>query len=428
MTNQFRFVFDEPEQQEQSQQSRFVFDEPKPESMLQAAGRYITRSASRVGETVAGFPGDVVQLAKFVREKTPKSLKREPTFVQKGLQTALEKLPTSQELKKAMSSWTSGYTDPKSGGEEFADEVVSDTASLLFGRKMPTKGGVITKIFKAAKPFFVSLGANLAKEGVEVAGGEEKAQTYGKLGTMFLLEMTGRPSARALRGELYNKADALLPKDAAVSTVNLQKKLDALEKHLAKGGSAPSTTPVMTKVKELQDSIAGGKIPVDELRAYKRKINEIAAPLEANKDVKKQLKKNIDSFRSVVSGEIKDYGRQNPEFYKAFSQAEEVHGAIENSNKVRDFIAKTLKENPKLSLLGSAYGLFTAPKAVGVALPAYAAMETGALINRIYKSPTLRKHYLGVIKEALKEDVPAMTKNLQALNQSLKKERFSFED
>ncbi len=51
-----------------------------------------------------------------------------------------------------------------------------------------------------------------------------------------------------------------------------------------------------------------------------------------------------------------------------------------------------------------------------------AAVESGALLSRIYKSPTLRKYYYGVVQNAIKEDAVAMRENLKKLDEALEKE------
>src|SRR5690349_19378050 len=66
----------------------FSFDQyiqKPPPTMLQEFGRHASRIGSRALETVVGFPGDLVNFAKFIEEKLPKTpefLKSEPNIVQ----------------------------------------------------------------------------------------------------------------------------------------------------------------------------------------------------------------------------------------------------------------------------------------------------------------------------------------------------------
>ena len=139
----------------------FNFDEytekPLP-NMLEEFGRHTARVGSRIAETVAGFPGDLVGFAKFIEQKLPKlpeSFQKEPNFlcVQKYGRRALEKLPSSQELKEFSSYLTSGFTDPQSAREELGDDITSLATSLLIPSKDPLKFKSIIKSRWSCKYF-----------------------------------------------------------------------------------------------------------------------------------------------------------------------------------------------------------------------------------------------------------------------------------
>ena len=115
------------------------------------------------------------------------------------------------------------------------------------------------------------------------------------------------------------------------------------------------------------------------------------------------------------------YGKENPEFLKVWNQAEEVHAAINQSQKVRKMMGSVVKKNPKLGYLtaGLVAGKVGVPHLLA-AVPAYGALEAAELTARIMKSPVLRAHYQGAINAAIKENVPVMTKNLIELDKELK--------
>jgi hypothetical protein len=431
------FVFEEEEEVKPENGGRFVFEEK--ETIPKAIGRHVARSAARAAETAIGLPGDIVQLAKtlpgYLPELPsflePEHLKKE-TPIRKGAKKLVEALPTSPELKDFTQQVAGDYLMPQSGGEEFADEVVSDLTSLLIGREIPASGGVVSKTLKTvARPLVASIGANLAKEGAEKLGAGEKTQMFAKLGTMLLIDLTGRKSAKALGKELYADSQKLLPEGADISAKNLSKKLGNLEKRLLKGGTAPSKTPVLTKLKEIKGKIKNGKISVSELQEFKRDLNEVSASLyDLPKDVKGKLKSNFNTLRSDLKSTIGEYGKKNPEFLNTWNKAEEVHAAIQQSQKVRKSIGNVIKKHPHISgavALG-AFGLKMSPTGALVAIPAAASLQSAELVARIMKSPTLRKHYMRTINAAIQENVPAMTKNLSALDKAMKKEGFTFEE
>lgn len=173
------FLIEEPEAVEQ--QGRFAIEEPQSSkkakklvnrgqfSFAEGDDRQILRSLSRAGETIAGLPGDLNTLGKSVADFLLNKL---------GLPTPQQEpkvnLPTSSDLTSFMNKATGGYLEPQTEAERFADEVVSDAATLA----IPFGGGKI----KALQSVATSIGANLAKKGVEKLGGGAKTQEAAKLG------------------------------------------------------------------------------------------------------------------------------------------------------------------------------------------------------------------------------------------------------
>jgi len=423
-------------------------EETEP-SFGQEALRHISRTGARIGETIAGLPGDILSLLQLPVEYGLSKIAPEGEIIPERVMEEAERQgkveearkllsemglddeftapqpPTSTEMKEVTQYIAGDYLEPQTKTEEFTDEVTKDLTSLIVGRKIPIKGGVIAKTFKAiAKPFLVSLGSNLVKEGVEVAGGGEKAQTYSKLGAMFLLDLTGRTSAKKLKDMFYKKADKAIPENASANARGLSKNLADLEGKLSKGGTTPSKAPVLTKINELQKKINNNRIELAELIEYKRNINEISSSLyDLPKDVKASLKKNFNSLRGDIKSAINEYGIENKPFIESWTKAEELHAAIGQSKQVRHFIEKSIKKYPHLAAVAAGGFGITAPgAALGTAAAGYGLVTGGEQIARIMKSPTLRKYYLKAMKSALAEDSTALIKNLSALDEAMKKE------
>ena len=390
------------------------------QSFLRGDDRQILRSLSRYGETIAGMPGDIEELAMtggdFLLDKLGLSkYKSEPSFI----------LPTSSDLTGIMNKATGGFLEPQTSGERFSDEIIKDAAALFLGNKIPTKGGAIYKTFKSVKPFLVSLGSNLAKEGAALLGASPVVQETVKLGTMFLSSLANKPSVNNLKENLYKDARSKLPKGAEVSAKRLQKNLSILEEKLLEGGDAASKSQVKTKISEINGKIKDGKISIKELQAFKQDVNEITAGISDTKNTKLKLKSNVNELRKNLRSSISEYGKENPAFIESWNKAEEVHGAISQSQKVRDTILSSLKQNPKLSLIGATgLGIKTGGAAVPALAGAGATMLTGEFIAKAMKSPTIRKHYGKVLASALKDNTPVLTRNLYALNRAVEKEGF----
>ena len=138
-------------------------------------------------------------------------------------------------------------------------------------------------------------------------------------------------------------------------------------------------------------------------------------------------------MRNSLKETIYEYGEQNPKFVDTWKKAEEVDGAIKQSAKAKNFIINSFKKHPHLSTTISGavlvpLGLTVGAKGLLMAPPAAIANYGAELGYRILKSPTLRKHYLNTIKSAIKEETPAVIKNISALDKEMKKQGFTLED
>ena len=409
--------------------------EKKPkESLLSNIGRQAGRSTARVVETVAGAPralGDFLESLvpeKIIKKGAEKIGLKEP--VEKGMEFAKEyapyKLfPSSQDIRKNVTKGLFGEKlEPKNEWEAKADEVVSDFAALA----LPFPGAQ----FKVIKPALLSLGGNVASEIVGKMGGSEKEKTYAKLGTILAGSMINPKAAENLKNDLYKDARAARPADAKVNAGNLSTKSSALEKELMKGDpKAASKTKAVGLLKDLRSKIENKEISVDELEQFKRDINEARSSLyetfKTDKVGRKSAKRNLDSVSKLVDSTLSEYGKQNPQWEAFYRPANEVHGAIAQSKKARDVISRVAKKyghHAILPILGLGhYGGATAIEGVlGSAAIGAAGLGASEIGSRIWKSPTLRKHYTNLVNSALADDVVLIEENLKKLEKALKEE------
>jgi hypothetical protein len=444
------FILDEQQQPDAQPRQRFVLQEEEPQQQRETltqfapgaqiteetakdAIRGIARAGARAAETVVGLPGDIAELGETITDflGSKVGLPTRQELVQRaeekgGRKTALSiNIPGSREFNEFTSEITDGYLDPRNGGEEFADEVVRDFTSLALGKSPSAQG-----IKAIAKPLITAIGANAIKEGAEFAGAGPKTQAALKIGTMLTLDLMQAKSPTDLKNELYKDASDNLPKGVKIGTKKLVKKLDVLEKKLKFGGSTPEAKPILDKIKELKKAVKGNKIEVKELQAFKRNLNKTLEPefAKLGKKARNKLIENGADYRKVIKEGISDYGKTNEPFINAWSKAEEVQGAIEQSRRVRTNITRSIKNNPKFS---TGFGLgVLAPLGIGasktgaiVALPVaaggIAALEFG---SRVLNSPTLRTHYKDIMISSLKDDAAGITNSINKYNRDIKKE------
>jgi hypothetical protein len=374
--------------------------------------RNTAQGLSRIGETVLGAPGDIASFLTGLFGKEQNIL------------------PTSQSLREKSEKYSQGYTKPKNEFEEGSGELLSDFASMA----LPGSGH-----YSFARNIGVPVIGNLVKQGLKYSGSDEKNQAYGKVGTMVALDLISRRSGgvKKYAGSLFQKADEAIPKGVSVDAKGLEKSLTALEKELAKGGKRPTTTKSLEKIAEIKGEIKNGKIDAKALAAYRPSINEAIEEMGGfNIELPKKLKPkaifNLNQVKKETIKTLEHYGEKfNPEFLKANKSANEAWAAYENSNKIAKFLHDKVPFSPKSKAVQA---LFSYSPIAGIAAGAYklgalgmgvAGASVGAyqgfkVFERVRKSPTLRKYYTNVLKEAAAGNGPATAKNLKALDTLLK--------
>jgi hypothetical protein len=387
--------------------------------------RQATRTLSRVGESLAAIPGDTVEMIKAIDEWLPEEpswLKRDQTFVQKGGKKLLEKLPTTEDLKSFTSWLSDGYTDPKNAAEEFGDDAVQLAAVLSIGTKDPTK-------FKnVAKQLFKSVVAKGAGKGAETLGGGPGTQAAVELGTLFLTSLISRKMPKQFVSEQYESAMKRIPEGTMVITdglsSNLAKEKMILEKGLPRASN--SKTVALNTINEIENKIAGGAIPFDEVVAMYHDVNEVKTNknlwADLDKSGKKLLKRRLDGVSKAIGNFIDEKGEGIPGFLEEWRGANASFATLKQSEKVSDYINGQIGGMPK-HLAGSlAVELAIGhPVAAGVTIGGASLVKSGELMYRVMNDPGLRKHYINVMKAAADESKAGLYKELTLFDRELKK-------
>jgi len=404
--------------------------EEQKETIPQEIGRHAARSGARAGESLLGLPGDIFGLARSLAGKAAGALGVPEETISKSedlarLLTPFGNLPTSTEIRETITEPLTGeYLEPRGKGEAIADDIVSDAATLL----VPVKGAKGLRSGKhILRALGISAGANSASEIAGALGAGEKGQTATKLGSMMLLGALGKGRPRAYVSSLYDEVEASLKGAPKVGAKDLSSKLNTLKSSLKKGLDAPSEKAVLDKINKLEGKIKKGQIGVDELWASKRSLNEEMQKVlgeTRGKANQARARKLFGKLSKDLKSELETYGKENPEFGKAFQEAEEAFGALAQSEVIGRFIGKHANKKIMSPVL---YGLTTAlakgaPKAALTTAAGAGIYKGGQVLYRIAKSPSLRKHYGDVLKAASQENAPAMNRALKKLDEALQKE------
>lgn len=412
--------------------SDYLSKKSKPKESLGAnIGRQAGRTGARVAETVLGAPravGEFVESLvpeKIITKGAEKIGLGEP--VKKGFELSkkyapFKLFPKSEDIRENVTKHLFGEKlEPKNEWEKKADEFFSDFAALA----LPLPGSQ----FKLLKPGLLAVGGNIASDVVGRMGGSEKEKTWAKLGTILAGSLINPKAAQNLKKDLFAKAREARPVDAKVDAFKLQQNIKNYRTQLQKGGSAPYKNAALKKLDELEEAAKSGDIRVDELENFKITTNSLRSGLyeefKGNAPGRKLAKDALDKVSNIIDQGLDVYGFSNPEWQSFYRPANEVHGAIAQSYRVRNAIsrhAKKLGFPALVAELGLVHAV-GAPAAISAAGGAAAALGTGELMARVMKSPTLRKHYLNLVNGALKDDVVVMRENLRKLDEELKKQK-----
>ena len=408
--------------------------EKESESIPENINRQLLRTGARGAETILGAPRALGEfLESIVPEKAiaagaEKIGLKEP--VEKGFELAkkyapYKLLPKSEDIRENITKKLFGeHLEPKNEWERKADETVSDFAALA----LPLPGSQL----KVLKPALLAMGGNIASDVIGRMGGSEKEKTYAKLGTFLVGSMINPKAAETLKNDLYAQARSARPANAMVDAHNLRRNVRNYKSDLLKGGTAPYKEASLKKLDEIEKAAQSGDINVEELEKFKISINSMRSGLyeefKGNKPGRKLAKSSLDEVSKIVDKGLDVYGISNPQWEAFYRPANEVHGAIAQSQKVRNFLGRIGKKyghHAILPLLGIGHtagaaatlGSTLATGAVGTG-----AVMGGEIIAKFAKSPTIRKLYTNLITSALKQDVIATEENFRKLEKELEKE------
>lgn len=398
-----------------------IFDEiitQKP-SFPEEVGRHTARTASRIGESLVGLPGDIGRLLQTGAEAVGAQAAKVREKI--GLEPLKERkappgLPGSGELRDLSTKIFGEKVVPQSKTETFIDEIVSDAALLA----IPVKGKI---------PFLRAIGTalagNIASTGAEKVGFGEKGQAAAKIGTFFLSGLVGKGNVKKYWNEQYKLADEAVPSRAYLDANKLDMQLDKLLGELRKGGiETPSQKFVQKPVKELKRITQYGEMKVEDAIAAKKKINELRSSLF--EDVKgagarKHARTKINDVAKFVDESLENYGKENPVFFKHYKNANEAYAGFQQSKRVGNWISRAIPFGKigkgGLLILEAIFK----PATLKATIPGVAVFKTGELVTRMFKNPTLRRFYGNLIKDAINENKGAFVKNLRGMEKEIEK-------
>jgi hypothetical protein len=398
--------------------------EEKTKNIGKSIQRNLVRQGTNLGTRALGATGDLLSLANMGIAKP--GLSYEETYLGKLI-------PTTEFHRKGLESKTGDYLKPQNKIENFADEVIEDTALMFAPWALLSKAPKIARGPNTLlKSFYKALGANTVKEGVAQIGGNEKAGDVAKIGSLLFLSMVDKPAAAKQVGKLYEAAHKSIPKGAIIKDPNLPKAMNNLIHEVTqerpKSTWSKDTEFVVKQAKNVLSLVQNGKIKIDQAWGQLREVNKELGNILPTLPWKER--KNIRALTSKVNHALNNtldsYGKINPEFAKNFRPAQEAFGTMAKSNFIANWAEKNIKITPVtqglLHFLGAG-GVMASHFIIGgaakAAPAAYLGYQAAKIGYRIAKSPTLRKIYQRNVQAALKENVFEFKKTLKELDEGL---------
>ncbi len=392
--------------------------------------RNIAGLTSRGIEQIAGFPGNIREFAKGIKglvksdpilEKIHKLEPKQFNEFQEQLLPVTETVgslidwfPTSSELREKTKELSKGYTEPQGELEKAGHEIFEDVISST----MPGSGP--RNIFRNVAIPVLSV---LSKKGAEYLGIEEKGQEATKFGTSFLLNMMNRANGPRLNRNLWQNVQNNAPNVSIRPHENarLLQEASQLEQQLMLGLGSNSENSALRAVRAFIEKLnrPQGNISAQELVASNRSLNEIAgdpALLERGRTL-------LNGLRGTIHQGIEYIGNTHPQWVQQWRNANQTHGAIQNSNFVANYVNKNYSKPLVSEGVKALFGAGAIPTAIAAAstAPIFAIYKGIQVVNRMARSPIMQRHYTNAILASLRGNAAMMASNIEKLDKELAK-------
>lgn len=385
-------------------------DQFEDEDLWGTAKRFGARTISSLASNVAGLPSLAENLTKAVFPSV--GLDKE------GLIKERDKVfPTPTELKEFNKNlFGKELLEPRNDWEKKLDEVTDD---FILGA-IPVFGGPA----RFARPLLASIAGNAVKSGSDALGFSEETGSKAKTGAMIASYLVNPGAAKVLENRLYNQQERALPRNAVIDAPHLENHINQFETILLRGGTAPSKTEALRKIREIRRTIQNGQIPVRELTSFKKSINELIADRYSAigvSDLGSQATlHNLNRIGTAVDRTISRYGRRDPTWHNIYRQANEVHRSVNKGEQIRRWLDKNRKSFVKNASLAHALGHGISAPVLATAIGAELSIRASTLFSKMARSPTLTRHYLQFLNEAARRNVGTVNKELEKIDKLLK--------
>lgn len=403
---------------------------PQQPSPLGTLARGAGGLALRAGEAIAGLPGDVVQGVSGLIDTGFKKLTGvSPLDVSQQLSHFLggydilgdpvkKLLPTSAQLREKGRKIVGDQFEPQSDVERNLQEFVSTVAPMMFGGAPA-----------AARALAAGGAGQLAKFGLEKIGAPEWAQNTIKTGTMLGASLIGIPTMESFGRNLYQKAEELVPKKLPIPASDIVKEIRSVQKKIS-GRHFPQKKILLNNIDAIEDKInilsKTPSIPAEKIWDLKKDINEWLRSPEIKKAP--TVRTELSKMGTMLGDKLKsETTKTHPEFSRALSEADDIWRTIRGTEKASTVIGSAVQKLNKkltptsLTLLAYLFRGKAASAAIGLGTAKLGKSVVDAIKTSI-NTPGIRHYYQTILKDALKNNQPAVMNGLKRFDKALQKE------
>jgi hypothetical protein len=401
--------------------------------------RNIAANASRLGEQVLGFRGNVEKMGKDILSNMPEAggilghalhelmgQERWERMV-RGKPGQEQMLPTSENIKDISQQVTGGYTKPKTPGEEKFQKVTEDVGATIAGARRFNPRSVLVNNLG------IPAASNVVQNVVEDLGfGKDKA-TYSKMGAWLALSLLGNVNAPQYASGLMNQGRNGVPNQLPINVPRMQQRIQNVlnDPHLLHAD--PRSALARQEANAILNDMANGQTSVRSMMTAYDGINAAKRNrglFELNRGDQNFARRAIDQVRNAARDEIMESAQQFPDALNSWRNGIQAWSVIHQSRSITNWVDGLAKGPYSKMLSGPAAGLFgitsyggmKAPLIAGptaLAVPAgYKAAQTA---YRAWNSPSLSNYYWNAISAAQEENIPAFINNYNKLNKGLEK-------
>lgn len=405
----------------------------KKESPLETTGRNVAANSVRGLEGLGGFWGNIQELMTSLTgvnlpERDTKREKGSYAFSsfggEEGPDLFKSRSATTKELRELTKKSTGEYLEPKTDAEKAGQEISEEIGGMF-----AVPGG-LSNIQKMLIPVF----GQTSKEVVKKFGGSEKEQDMAKLATMGLASFAQLGNAPRVAREALNAAEQMIPRGLRFTAQPTQRALNQIRNsQWYRSGVTPQKQAAFGLIERIENQIQNGFIDGRMAMQLRRDINEIRrnmggflVPFKADRTASLNYINQVD--RALLDS-MENYGtRVNPRWWNNYNLANEAFRITQRSQALSEFIhnsggKKLISEAgkyllaPALTISASTVPVVGAGIATGIA-----GMKTIQILNRVVRSPILRRHYADVLRVAATGNANATRKALEQFDIAAKNE------